>query len=546
MEEKLVANCFNESATNVIVVIENTTDDDLILKILYSSLIPVNVFATHGSYAFRARERYRSYILDEMHHSNKNDPATSILIVASSDSILAMVLEDMRNSIWWNHEGRFLVVNKDVNNGCRIARLSLSTIWAFNVLSAIYLCYNHLRQLILYTFNPYTNLAPEFWSEVLGSMNWTLLLHAFEAPLTAETLSAHSKYIRLFHVCSNSSIYDYCILYDGFFERCTVFGSNELDQFICHSIYFDKVRNLNGYNLKAFYSRDSRFIDYTPTINHAGCSYGEPGIMCTVLNHINAGVTTTIVDDYFLDEQGEPQGPLKDVLTGIIDFTIHTYFLSGFYKEQLYPFDADCIRIISAKDTAKNFNIVMHGFSLKVWLFFIVSSAVCVVILKYALEQSVSTAALEFVRMILSASTLEEPRKLYGQILLITLVIACFAMNTFLMSYLSAMVTVSEHSPTIDTVDDLINSNLSIYGSEELLNYMLREEIRDHYRVTEEFTECLDRLFAGERLVCIRETGILGFYVYENATIHISKHALISIPYTNVMSEDSPLRIKFT
>lgn len=124
-------------------------------------MTPMYLFGTDKNAVFQTHTRYRNYTLNEMHLSRKNDPATSAFIVVSSNTTLAMILEGMKNSIWWNHEARFLIVNENFDNGCEVANLFFSTVWAFNILSAIYLCYNSDRQLMLYAFNPYTSLAPK-------------------------------------------------------------------------------------------------------------------------------------------------------------------------------------------------------------------------------------------------------------------------------------------------------------------------------------------------------------------------------------------------
>lgn len=140
------------------------------------------LFATNEHSIFKMYKRYRNYTLNKMHLIQKNDPATSVVIATPSNTNLAMVLEDMRDSIWWNHEALFLMVNENFDNGCRMARLLLSTIRAYNILSAIYLCYgSNNNQLMLYPSNPYTSLAPAFWNKVnddhFSNESWTLFQH---------------------------------------------------------------------------------------------------------------------------------------------------------------------------------------------------------------------------------------------------------------------------------------------------------------------------------------------------------------------------------
>lgn len=126
-----------------------------------------------------------------------NYPATSVVIDVPSNETLASTLEDMKRSIWWNHESHFLLVNENSDNGCQMAHVLLSTIWSFNVLSAVYLCTNSNHQIMLYSFSPYTSVVPTFWnatqSDNSSNNHWTLLEHLLEQPYELSLVSR--KYI---------------------------------------------------------------------------------------------------------------------------------------------------------------------------------------------------------------------------------------------------------------------------------------------------------------------------------------------------------------
>lgn len=173
-----------------------TNDDSLILKSLYSSVNPKHLFKTDT--VFETHKRYRNYTLNEMHFSRKNNPVTSALIVAQSNDILEKMLKNMRNSIWWNPEALFLIVN-DLDDGCNMAHLFLITVWSFNILSAIYLCCDSNNQCKLYTFNPYTSLAPTFWTRIgddnFADKYWTLFQRPFENVTSIEAVFAYGEYI---------------------------------------------------------------------------------------------------------------------------------------------------------------------------------------------------------------------------------------------------------------------------------------------------------------------------------------------------------------
>lgn len=186
---------------NFIFISNTVADDSFMLNLLSSSMTPMYLFETHenGLKNFETHERYRNYSINELHLSRPNNPATSAVIAISSNTNLSMILEGMRNSIWWNPEALFLIVNKNLANGCNMAELFLKTVWAFNILSAIYMCYNLKNQAMLYTFNPYNNLAPKFWNkrecDYFSNEYWTMFQHSLEFASFLETLSDDSKYI---------------------------------------------------------------------------------------------------------------------------------------------------------------------------------------------------------------------------------------------------------------------------------------------------------------------------------------------------------------
>lgn len=201
LKENVIKFCFNEVKKNFIFMSDNETDDFFVLRLLHPSMTPMYMFETNKNAIFQTHKRYRNYSLNEEHLAKKNDPVTTAVIFASSNDILTMILQDLRDSVWWNHEAFFLIINKNSDNSCRLARLFLSTTWAFNILSATYICHDSDSQLILYTFNPYTSLAPKFWNEIrtdnVSNKYWTLFEHQVESVRSFETLLARSKCIEI-------------------------------------------------------------------------------------------------------------------------------------------------------------------------------------------------------------------------------------------------------------------------------------------------------------------------------------------------------------
>ena len=114
----------------------------------------------------------------------------SFIMSVSSTSFLLPVLNKLRNSIWWNHEGIFFF-SSNLSNECAMVRVLFDLIWRFNILQAIFLCKDKYDKINIYTFNPFDNFAPAFWNNVKESkaQEKTLFQHSW----TASSARKYSK-----------------------------------------------------------------------------------------------------------------------------------------------------------------------------------------------------------------------------------------------------------------------------------------------------------------------------------------------------------------
>lgn len=112
----------------------------------------------------------------------------------------------------------------------------------------------------------------------------------------------------------------------------------------------------------------------------------------SITSRPKASVTTKHSDNLgILDALGEPQGSLKDALTGVTDFAINAYFVRGFWKEKTYPFYSGSLKIATLKNPATHLKTVVQMFNFNAWLAFIMSNIVCC--LHYYFEVHSGTAS---------------------------------------------------------------------------------------------------------------------------------------------------------
>ena len=111
-----------------------------------------------------------------------------------------------------------------------------------------------------------------------------------------------------------------------------------------------------------------------------------------------------------LDEEGRPQGPLKDVLiTHTADITLNCFYLDYFSDNQIYPVESSQIKIISRKKWLKYNVRFLSVFNLQAWGFLTLSYLESVIALKFILNLSLWSSSLEFLQIFVGIQTLKIP-----------------------------------------------------------------------------------------------------------------------------------------
>lgn len=214
------------------------------------------------------------------------------------------------------------------------------------------------------------------------------------------------------------------------------------------------------------------------------------------------------------------------------------------------PFYSDGLKILSLNEPINLVARISLIFNLRFFIFFVVYFCMSVIALKFILERSMSAAALETLRIFVSGSSVYEPRYISPKIFLITIVIAAFAASSSLQNRLSAISTVPRYKETIDSIQDSIKSNLTVYGPPDFKELLSSQTVRQRYHDTlADFanasrTSCFDRLSKGDHVACLRFESFLPRNIQEAAQIHVSKSNLFEGTHTFVHAEDLPLSYK--
>ena len=183
------------SSKNAIFAGNYSSSASTFLETVFYYLTPLYVFGENENSIFDKNKRLLNVeVFNESYVRKIVYPATSFILFVKSDSNLSMMMDNIRDSIWWNHKALFLIIN-NLENSCQMANTFLKIIWNFNILSAIYLCQSmHDHELFIYTFNPFEKYDSNFWRAVNSTKYWTLLKHPIQERFN---VSDHRKSIMM-------------------------------------------------------------------------------------------------------------------------------------------------------------------------------------------------------------------------------------------------------------------------------------------------------------------------------------------------------------
>ncbi|CAK9825929.1 hypothetical protein ANTRET_LOCUS3855 [Anthophora retusa] len=130
--------------------------------------IPVALISQSKSTAFEhfIKSRYSFNVFKQFSFLHLLWKLHQFVIVASSQPMLRLIFQKIKDSPWANFNGfHILIDRKTEEHGCINAYRFLWTAWEYDRLSTIFLCIDPEEGLLLYTYNPYSNVAPSIWQD---------------------------------------------------------------------------------------------------------------------------------------------------------------------------------------------------------------------------------------------------------------------------------------------------------------------------------------------------------------------------------------------
>ncbi|XP_031781627.1 uncharacterized protein LOC116416658 [Nasonia vitripennis] len=507
--EDLVNHCFQNGTERIILAGNWTNDGEMLLKRLFFVRESATIVGSDEESVFNRNRKFKSmYHINETIVQETPFIATNYVIFITSNATLSLALNNIRSLVSWNYQAFFLIVNQNSTDGCGSVRTYLNTVWSFNVLSAVLLCYESNHKYSLYTFNPFASVAPSFWKSVeyhddfQKDDGWTIFNHALDAGITD-----HSQ---------------------------------------CMEIKFDKTKNLHGYTIKAGVTvyEDIKILHDEQKIE-LDLYHGEKKKITGMLwSHLNATLNVSFYPSMCTyDENHEFCGIMKDVMTSRVDYIMNELYQRDFWKQQSYPHSSSGVCVVASTIPVTSTEKFLLVFTYKFWLTILTASIGSAVLLMYLLKQNIVYASLEFLRMILCPPSMQQPQDQSGRIFFAVLIFLTMAINAYFQSRLSAMYTAPDTDPAIETIEDLEKSNLEVHGSNNFREFFYRSVIYDRFR-TNSLSNCTKELEAGEYKSCIYACP-LKYLINETHSTHIAKHRMKELFRVFITREDWPLLPRF-
>ncbi|XP_057328397.1 uncharacterized protein LOC130669475 [Microplitis mediator] len=340
--------------------------------------------------------------------------------VLSTDSIdrLRKNINQIKSSEIWNIASVIVGIGKDCDRAGKVLQMT----WKIEALSSYFVCQHSLsNRTIIYTFNPYTDRAPEPWrkEKITNKPNdrWTLYRQQFVN-----------------------------------------------DKSMCSSITFDKTKSLDGYPVKGFMFTDEKDKVMTglPPIE----SYGSRNTMYTTLKDLIAASNVTLIT--YSKQTSHNYGPVFSSLSNRTYDMILLCLLSGSFPPEFLDvaslyFENGFVIVTKKQSIIPAIEQIIDQVFTKQSI--IISCVILIFIFMMILlnhKFQFGAAALDLLALILNRGILTPMDRLSMRITFISATLFVLIFNPALQGQLSAVLT-RPGTKNVETLRDLRDNNYQVY-----------------------------------------------------------------------------------
>ena len=429
------------------------------------------------------------------------------VVTGSSSTRFGQGIYSIKNTIWWNHIGSYLIIDQS-RNGCSKAYEILWTAWNMNLLHAKFICNHGMNRLLIYSYNPFTSQAPRLWKRTNAHRGkndhpWTLFVEAYQKTKK-----------------------------------------------ICHELDFDKTRDLGGYAIRTSvkYVEGWFYLDLQKTgLDSFGGFGGTIGKM--IFEALNATPASRISDRKvplgLITEEEKIYGQLMEVIDGKSDVILvprNQRLVSNLattipltktgiavaIKHRVHVSQSE--KLMKVIDNCSKISVAIVLFSTLMFL-------------KFLEQQSLMTAFLNIIRLVCNTSLLKLPTYVAPSIYLTSVFFFAVTITGIYQGKLASLLTHSVHQPLINSNGELVDSDNTIYTDVNTGRLLDDTALKGHF-VKVHISECVSFSLNDSSVICVSDRRYL-FSRKKKNKFDISHNNLMEYSTVYVVRKDWPLQDRF-
>ncbi|XP_043253359.1 uncharacterized protein LOC122397925 [Colletes gigas] len=449
--------------------------------------LPVALMAESRSTAFElfALARYSFRLFKEISFAHLLWKIKRFVVIASSQPLLRLLLQRIRDSTWSNHNGYHVLIDrKTEDRGCLNAHSFLATAWEYDLLSTVFLCIDPDEGLAIYAYNPYSDDAPGIWKQA----------GRFKGPRGHPWVLLKTKY------------------HD--------------DPRMCEGLTFDRTSNLNGYVVRLNAIPFEPHLDVHPDKPGLDMFAGDNSEIVKILfGKLNATVDVLVYNGTESDlggvgPDGNMMGLLADVGTGKVDMGMNARSFHAMWKvAHTFPHGQDGLCVLTQNlGEISEVGKIVSFMSPSVILGKATVSLITLMVL--AKHEGFLRAFLNVARLLTYVAMHRLPQQTAYRIFFSTVFLVFIIICPLLQSHWAALLTVPVPRPNIMTLEDLKESNYQIYGPIYHMEQIHDSVLRSRFHGVSN-DQCKERVLGSRNVACLGDC--LHLYVGKSRNLHHSK-----------------------
>ncbi|CAB0039871.1 unnamed protein product [Trichogramma brassicae] len=253
-----------------------------------------------------------------------------------------------------------------------------------------------------------------------------------------------------------------------------------------------------------------------------------PMIISMILTHINANHTLLvypIMTKY--DRDKKPQGTVKAAVDGEVDIDARLKAITDQWQMQTNVVRGSHLLILSRKVEVSGTKKFASALSMQIIVILVFAFGMFVAVSRLLLKLSWSNIYFEFIRTFTNAMqdrAFDKSTYFSERIVMIILILLTSGSSTYLLTLLSALNTVPDFEPIVETPRDLQHyPNMKLYAFASLPQELADLVVSKIYQF-DDLLDCVDKIKKNDHRVCICGFMMLGKCgIVETNVIHISR-----------------------